>query len=702
MEPQVRDLLPELEAVGVVTYRDFSDEYRIWQGTDVDIPRLLARARRRMRQRSLVGILSEIDDPKPVVAARHSAEHDLLRVFARRYVAGGERVEPLDPFSDYDGEVLLVVDAIGPPRLAKSSKAAKPVIAAMPREVSALDEAARELAAVKAVLEDPAVGDDWVARQELSERLAQARTHLDHAILATFGEGSCRWKLLDPSGRTDLVGGRGSAAVSSACDFVYRATPSVGDEILNRTAVTSQGAKARRILLEAMIERGDALQLGLDGYGPEVAMYRAFLARTALHSSDRQDSCWTFGRPDDENLQKAWDLVEEEFERATRQRVNLRDIYASLLSPPVGMKRGVVPVFVTAALLARSDDIAVYEHGTFVPVITPELSERMVRNPGHLEVKHFANTTGARRRVVEAIAERMGVPSRVGRVRVANVLAVVGQLVARARRLDTFTRRTNSLDDATVKVRDALFTAVEPDELLFQILPEALGLPHVPASAREYPATDTYASRLLAAMTDLTDCADELLDQLFQDLMDASGETSRRAIAGCAKSLEDEVLDPTVQAFVLTLADNTMDADADWMTAIATVVAGKAPSDWTDRDRAHFRHVLARRVESFLRLVALHADHRAGSGGPFKPFRVTMTRPDGREHVALVGVDDQDQQLVSDVLDTALDRLVSTMGSQKGGLSALIAMIADRAIPDEEAAADPTMIPFTAKIARNA
>ena len=132
-EPRASKLLPALEAAGVVTYRDFSDEYRIWQGTDVDIAPLLSRARRETQQRSLVGILSEIDDPKPLVAARHSAEHDVLRVFARRYVAGGERVEPLDPFSDYDGEVLLVVDPDNPPSLAKSFDAAKPVVAAKPR-----------------------------------------------------------------------------------------------------------------------------------------------------------------------------------------------------------------------------------------------------------------------------------------------------------------------------------------------------------------------------------------------------------------------------------------------------------------------------------------------------------------------------------------------------------------------------------------
>lgn len=702
VEPDAVSLLPDLEAAGVVTYRDFSDEYRIWQGTDVDIPRLLSSARREMQARSLVEVLSEIDDPKPVVAARHSAENDLLRVFVKTYVAGGELVEPLEPFSDYDGEALLVVGSGGLPRLAKSSKAAKPLVAAIPEDVGALDEAARELASVKSVLEHPAVAKDWVARQEVSERLAQAQTHLDRAIVAAFGTGHCRWTLLASSGNRDLEGGRGSAAISTACDIAYKSTPSVGNEILNRTAVTSQGAKARRILLEGMIERGDTEQLGLAGFGPEVAMYRAFLARTGLHGLEPRGSRLTFRPPSDNRLQGAWKLVEDELERSTQRRVNLRDIYASLLSPPVGMKSGVIPVFVTAALLVRSEDIAVYEHGTFIPVLTPELSERMVRNPGHFEVKHFANTTGARLQVVEAIAERLGVRPGLGRVRVANVLGVVGQLVARVQRLDTFTRKTESLSDATVRARDALFTAVEPDELLFKSLPNALRVPEVPASANKYPAARSYSARLVEAMDELAGCADELLEQLYQDLLEASGETSRQVITGYAKSLEDEVLDPVVRAFVLTLANDTVDTDADWIGAIATVLAGKAPSEWTDRDRTHFRHVLANRVNAFLRLVALHADQHADGGGPFKPFRVTVTRPDGREHVALVGVDDRDQQMVSDVLDSAVGSIVPTVGSEKRALAALIAVIAERLLPSEDATDDDATISLTTDSVRNA
>ena len=119
--------------------------------------------------------------------------------------------------------------------------------------------------------------------------------------------------------------------------------------MLNRTELTSQGAKARRILLEAMIEHGAHFGLGLRGYGPEVAMYRAFLERTGLHRRHARDYAMVFHSPTDPSLGPAWEVLDGEFKRAKTRRINLSDIYAALLLPPIGMKAGVIPVFVTAA-----------------------------------------------------------------------------------------------------------------------------------------------------------------------------------------------------------------------------------------------------------------------------------------------------------------------------------------------------------------
>ena len=288
--------LDELDSAGIVTYRDFADEYRIWHGTDIDIRGLLDTAHQRVQRQSLAEILSATVPPQPVVAARHSAEHNVLRVFARRYADSGESIEPLDAFSPYDGEVLLVVgEDQTAPTVAQSGNGAKPVVAAIPDDLTELATAAREVAAVTAALDDPTVSDDWVARLELGERLAQSRSTLDSAIVGTFSAEDLH---MDPPRRrrehhTPSRTGQRSP-VCRGGHWPTPPTPTVRNEMLNRTDLTSQGAKARRLLLKAMIEHGSDPDLGLEGYGPEMAMYRAFLERTGLHGDDKRNDTKIF------------------------------------------------------------------------------------------------------------------------------------------------------------------------------------------------------------------------------------------------------------------------------------------------------------------------------------------------------------------------------------------------------------------------
>ena len=678
--------LRALEARGIITYRAFADEYRIWQGTDTDLRRLLDAAYERLHHRSLFDILSEMEVPPPVVAARHSARNHVLRVFKRRYFEAGEPVEPLAPSSPFDGEVLLNVGPLVP-TLPVPGPGVKPTIAATPSSTTDLDRAAREVAAVLAVLKDPVVADDPVARAELAERLAQARAAFDHAFGIAFRADACRWTMcLKRSTARELYPGRGSAPLSEAADLAYEYTPVISNEMLNRTELTSQGAKARRIVLQAMIEHGSEPDLGFKGYGPEVAMYRAVLERTGLHGFAPDAEERGFREPSEKSLGRAWQSVQRGFERAQTQRINLRNLYSDLLSPPIGMKAGVIPVFLTVALLVRCDDIAIYEHGTFKPLLTADLSERMVRNPAHFEIKCFANTEGARGQVVSALAEYLHIRGSSRGYRVANVVAVVGHLVSKIRRLDHFTLRTGDLSKAASAVRDVVVAAVEPDELLFDSLPTALGFPPVPANAPSYEAAIGYAQTVTEALRELSARPDRLLAELLQLLLDTSAETSRVAISRQAAALEGHVLDPELRAFVLTLASDASETDSDWMRAIATVVAKKAPSEWSKEDMVWFDRELSARVAAFHRLIALHADNQT-SGAP-DALRVTLTRADGSEHIRLVAIDAKDRPEAERALDAALVELAEITGSPHHAHKALLALLGERLLPDQAESAD--------------
>lgn len=703
VDPASNEVLAGLEQRGLVTYREFADEYRVWQGTDINVAELTAAARDRIADQPLHRVLSAVYELDPVVAARHSAQNDTVRLFRRRFTQGNETGEPPAALGAVDGELLLVTSPDGGvPTLSEeafrpgdhSRSAAderwnlrsKPVVVAVPHDVTELALAAREVAALSDVLSSPQVETDWVARREIGERLASARADLETTASSAFSTDSCRWMLLDGSAGVQLRPGRGSAPLSEAADLAYPEAPRVPNEMLNRSVLTSQGAKARRVLLEAMIEHSAEYRLGLTGYGPEVAMYEAALSHSGVHRPNKAGGAPVFGRPRvrkravSESAERihqvrvipVWEAIDDAFDAAKSSRLNVRDLYTTLASPPYGVKAGVLPLIVTAALLARADRMAIYEHGTFQLGLSPELSERMVRNPEHFEVKHFANVSGHRRDALNALAERFGIDASLNDRRVGNVLAVTLHLASRMRRLEQWTRRTSHLTAEALAVRDALNEATEPDVLLFELLPVALGYgPIVPgevaAKAPDGSVTihAPFADSLACCIDELTSRCHSMIGSLCEELLAAAGERTRLAVSGPAAGLVDEVLDRDMRAFVLALSNDVYDDDHDWMASVATVLAKKAPAEWNDDDLAKVRTELPHHLAAFNRLRALHADHRAVGGAPFDALRMTVTHPSGSEAVRLVDIAQDEGEVVKNAVDQLLDSLTTDVGSRQ-------------------------------------
>ena len=169
-------------------------------------------------------------------------------------------------------------------------------------------------------------------------------------------------------------------------------------------------------------------------------------------------------------------------------------------------------------------------------------------------------------------------------------------------------------------------------------------------------------------------------------------------MSGPAVGLIDEVLDPQMRSFVLALSNDVYEDDHDWMASIATVLAGKAPSEWTDRDLAAVRARLPQRLAAFNRLRALHAERRAADGLPFEALRVAVTDPSGAEEARLVGVAREERSAVESAVDDLLAKIAEAVGSPQRAHNAVMAILAERLlVPSGVAHAETD--PPSAKIA---
>lgn len=700
----VEAVITELEAKGLITYRGFADEFRIWSGSDFDLKGAVDLARRRLRDEPIAALLERVRPLTPMIAARHSQETGTLRLFERRYVDRmGPDIGPLPASSPADGLALRCVDPDGvfPAGIAATDRD-KPIIAAFADTAVVIADAARELAAHLDVLNTGAdAKSDHVARRELRERAAVATRALDAALDGAFGPGNREVRRIRlPEGSTLPASSSLSGALSQLCDELYPDAPEFRNEMLARRDLTSQGARARRDLLEAMVEQGDREQLGIEGYGPERAMYEAVLKRTGIHRV--VDGTWRFGVPDDKdelNFRPVWTAIESAFDEAAERQVVLVELYERLMAPPFGLKDGPIPVLVTAALLARTDDVALYEEGTFVTRLTAEVVERLARNPDRFTIKCYA-TSGARGTVLAEIVEAMALAPRASRrARVGSIVAVAAPLLARVRSLSDYAKQVKDVSPAARGVRDALFAAREPDELLFTALPNALGFaPFAPRGGVTRETATAYAVALASTVAELECIYSSLLDHIECSLAGALGarlEALREDARVRSAHLTEQILEPQLRSFALALGDEALDR-AEWLPYIAMVIVSRPPASWTDDDRARFDQRCRQFGEAFRRVESLHFSQALISEVGFDAARVTVTLPDGTDAARVVWVDESDMETITAVLEDALDRATRALGER--GAEMLLAMLARQVLlPHEQNVSTASSHEYTEK-----
>ncbi|MGN9915363.1 hypothetical protein [Micromonospora palomenae] len=697
----VDKVLDSLVVRGLLTYREFADEYRVWSGSDYDLKGGVELARRRVLTEPPAALLNRVRPQVPAVAARHSQEFGVLRVFARYFLDATGTVPPLSG-QDYDGLVLLAADSTVQthvhPAIAEIAKS-RPVVVGLVDEESleALVAAARDLAAHQDALKQAETSDvDWVARRELAERAAAVAARLDAAVEAAYGVGArgVSWyKVGDESeASAHLIniaamrpkGARTLAAVlSDMCDERYPLTPQVRNEMLSRRALTSQGAKARRDLLEAMIEHPGQPRCGIDGYGPERAMYEAVLARTGIHRQNAAGE-WEFGAPAKAEAglgyAPAWRAIADALEEFPSAGVPLTDLYARLMAPPIGLKEGPIPVLLAAALIESADTVAIYENGTFLTRLDTPAVERLIRNPELFTLRKYA-ISGMRAAITGRLGETLGTRSFGRGQRVGAVVGVAGVLLGRARALPLFAQRTRVLSDEAKAARSALFSASDPEELLFEALPQAVGAVRVITKSPRADDVETYVAAVVGALDELRALYPALRDGLIALIgseLAVSGNTGqiRQALQARFRPLQATPLESSLQTILHALVQEALDDD-DWAEYVGMLLLNKPPQSWTDEDAEAARTRATQLCQQLRHVESIHFDRRGrdATSEDMTALRIGMTRANGEDISKVVHIHSGSLVDLDKVVTGALAEVEDRLGAV--GREALLGRLAE-------------------------
>ncbi|GEM49189.1 hypothetical protein [Deinococcus cellulosilyticus] len=663
-EAEVDQALLELKNKSLVIFRNFEQTYALWDGSDVDLEEEFTKVIEKQGQLSLSRALQKHLDLYPQMARAHYIRTGNLRsfevtIFEGRSTELSTQVSKLKP--DHL-QIIFVLSSTDSERkqlqlVAQYHEKNTNVIFAFPRPVVGLEGILRELTAWETIRRtSTALEGDPVAKKELEGRIQQTQQRLENVIGALFGVKGYRF---DPSRsewfhagnlHTPSTARQFQQWLSQILDHMYPLAPVIRNELLNRNQLSSQSAKARRNLLEAMLLRHHLPRLGMEGFPPEYSMYAAVLKKGGFHQE--LNGQWAFTEPEG-SYRAVWQAMIELLKERQTARVPLTELFELLRLPPFGIAEGPIPVLVSALLIHLRERVAIFDEGLFVPELRIETLERLVRRPDLFEVQwiEFTDETLQALQDMHEAIRIYGGKTETGSTPL--LMDVVKPLILVAARLPAYSKYTRKLEPASaVLLRDMLLRIKDPVQLVTQ---DILALHHSTLEGESHPKS--LSSWLLDCLNAMGSAYASLLYQIEEQVREAfqitgTSEEMREGLRKRAGQLRGYTVDQTLTAFVQQLSSATSEQ---WREQVGRVVhSGKPVTDWRDGDLMAFQVKLRQIASDFQRLEELvrekvDAEQDAG----VQVIRISMLGQDLKEDRKVFSLREdqrQDAELLSNEL----------------------------------------------------
>ncbi len=153
-----------------------------------------------------------------------------------------------------------------------------------------------------------------------------------------------------------------SALLSEICERVYPYAPIINNESINKNIIPTVAVNSRTKLTTAILESEIVSEnLGLSGTGQDVSFMRSTLIQTGILTNT--DGVYRFNlAPEDDNMRKVIQVISDFFrDTAINGEMSFSVLYDRLTSVQygIGMKRGVIPIYIAVVLNAVKKDIVI-------------------------------------------------------------------------------------------------------------------------------------------------------------------------------------------------------------------------------------------------------------------------------------------------------------------------------------------------------
>lgn len=516
-----KEIIQKLSAKKIIRYAAYKERLVLFEGTDIDLEAEIIEAGMKVaRPDSIVDELSVFFNRRISPVKAHFYQKGTPRFFD--YLI---REEPLDvvPTGDTDGYIELIFST-NKKVLAQikefSAENEHALIFAYFTNTEAIIEHLYNIKKYLYLLERVIDKSDRVAFTEIQKQKEHEENLLNKAISDNLFSYQDRvvWVF---DGKVQKVASHRdfNKLLSRVCDKVYSQTPVMINELFNKHKLSGTISSARKSYLTHLIEHNSEVGLGFanDKFPPEKTIYASLLQNTGLHlDGDFTDV------PTNKGFMPLWNACEEFLNSSENKARKISELIKLLSAQPYKLKQGFLDFWIPTYLYIKRQDFALYNvsNGAFMPNVNMEFFDLLQKHPGDFAVKKFA-VDGMKmgffnqyRRFINLGDEHA--------ITNSNFIETIKPFLSFYVRLNEYTKHTRKFDhESTMRFRDVLANAKDPEKAFFEDLPDALGFTQEILKQEEF--IKEYGRIIQRAIKELRTCYTQLIDRIEARLVEGFG-----------------------------------------------------------------------------------------------------------------------------------------------------------------------------------
>ncbi|MGQ7868964.1 hypothetical protein [Sunxiuqinia sp. sy24] len=590
-------IIDRLETKQIIRFRNYSQRYVLFKGTDFDLNLELELAEGQVsKDFSIVHQLQKHFNFPIIPAKRVFYEKGTPRYFVFELTENPTHRIPEGQVDGYISIIfnnLLKEDAIA----AISKKESEAILYGWFKKIDPIRELLIEIEKIELVKSKCL--DDQIAIVELDTYLNSAKEELNKQFHASlYGENTDVEWYFKGEAKKFRNAKEMNLALSEICNQVYKDTPILRNELMNKEKISAAISSAKKNLITSLLSSVSEPYLAYDEsrFPPDKTIYLALLNRTGIHQSGSNGK-WRLGSPLDDSFGPLWNASEKYLLDCAVAPRKLTDFIDILKARPFKLKQGFIEFWVQIFLVAKQKHFAFFEHDVFVPELTVDTLEVVLKQPQKYRISTF-NLDETRlsifnryRYFLNMIEENMPDSD--------TFIETIKPFLVFYNQLLPYTKQTRKLSKGALRLREAISQATDPEKVFFDDIPRALGYTlndfNSDEKLEEFSISLQNATRELSgAFPNLVNRVEEVIGKTVREER-IDFPDNKLLLQQRFKKLKKEHIDPKLRVLVQRI-NTPLDDRQSWISSIATAISGKPLDQFTDDDELGFQSNFYKRV----------------------------------------------------------------------------------------------------------